>query len=314
MIDSDIINKISKSFAKKIHYSNQESVYAEFKGMNLDEIKSEILSELTIFIYEKIEILEKVANLSAPEQYIEKAFKNYLIDKNRKKDKNFFSYLRKTIIDNFRNADNLFHNDSKFHGIILSYNDIATPPLNFDHTSLKKITYPDNFDFHDENKISKKKNITSLFNCFIKEIKIIYPELENICVKADDFTKWIFLNNTFEISFTEFNEQISPEKTDFDLSAEDKKSAECAANNILKKLDYKEKEALKTYFFKTNKKTLSEKLGYSSQSGVSELIKKTRKKLKTEFSQINYYSDSSEKKREFQKNILIYLNDSFEKE
>ena len=245
MTDSDIINKVSIRIAKKLQYSKQESVYAEFKGMNFDEIKNEILSELTIFLYEKIDILEKVANLAAPEHYIEKAFKNYLIDKDRKKDKNFFSYLRKTIIDNFRNADNLFHNDSKFHGIVLSHINIASPPLNLDDTSLKKITYPDKFDFHDENTVTKKKNIIHLFNCFIKEIKIIYPELENISVKADDFAKWIFLNNTFEISFTEFNEQVSPDKTDSVLSTEDNNNAEYAANIILKKLGYKEKEALK---------------------------------------------------------------------
>ncbi|MGM0608946.1 MAG: hypothetical protein ACQESP_11065 [Candidatus Muiribacteriota bacterium] len=314
MTESDIINKVSISIAKKIQYSKQDSAYAEFKGMDFSDIKSEILSELTIFLYEKSGVLEKVANVAAPEHYIEKAFKNYLIDKNRKKDKNFFSYLRKTTIDNFRNADNFFHKDSKFHGIILSNVNITSPPLNFDDTSLKEITYPDKFDFHDENKVTKKKNIIHLFNCFIKEIKIIYPELENICVKADDFTKWIFLNNTFEISFTEFNEQVSPDKTDSDLSAEDNNNAEYAANNILKKLDYKEKEALKADFFKINKKTLSEKLGYSSQSGVSELIKKTRNKLKTELSQINNYPDSSEKTHEFQKNILIYLKESFEKE
>lgn len=268
-------------------------IFRRFKNMTKAEIISELQSDLAEYLLENKESLsKKLANLPNKEKYLKKAFINHLKDKERTKNNDFFSYLRKKIIDDFKKSDEIVSGIYK-NSVYFSLSKNPTNFLNKNLIDFDDIYYPEENDFRNETLISKKKNLKALFFLFMDEVEKFGHKKKETALKADDFNLWIFSNNMFEPNFVSTDEMINeiPDSNPISVISEDFKNI---SQKILSEFNEKEKKALKCFLFETSKSKLSKELGYSNPSGFSYFLKNTIIKLQINLKKNNITKEDSE--------------------
>ncbi|MDY0362304.1 MAG: hypothetical protein RBR08_12695 [Desulforegulaceae bacterium] len=287
----ELIEKAAIETAKEINANKR--IFRRFKNKKKEEIIAELISDLAEYYLENKDTLSiKLANLPNKEKYLKKAFINHLKDKERTKNNDFFSYLRKKIIDDFKKSDEIVSEIYK-NSVYFSLSKNPTNFLNKNLIDFDDIYYPEENDFRNETLISKKKNLKALFFHFMDEVEKFGHKKKETAVKADDFNLWIFSNNMFEPNFVSTDEMINEIKDSNPVSviSEDFKDI---SQNILCEFDEKEKKVLKCIFFGTSKSKLSKELGYASPSGFTHFKDKIMDKLKITFTKNQITDEDSE--------------------
>ncbi|MCB9481178.1 MAG: hypothetical protein H6680_05095 [Desulfobacteraceae bacterium] len=287
----ELIKQAAIETAKEINENKR--IFRRFKNMTKAEIIAELQSDLAEYYLENKDTLSlKLTKLPNKEKYLKKAFINHLKDKERTKNNDFFSYLRKKIIDDFKKADEII---SEIYNNFV-YFSISKNPTNFLNKNLidfDDIYYPEENDFRNETQISKKKNLKTLFFHFMDEVEKFGHKKQETAVKADDFNLWIFSNNMFEPHFVSTDEMINEIKDSNPISviSEDFKKI---SQKILSEFNEKEQKVLKCLLFGTSKSKLSKELGYSKPSGFTHFKDKTMDKLKIIFTKNQITDEDSE--------------------
>ncbi|MDY0132215.1 MAG: hypothetical protein RBR53_06050 [Desulforegulaceae bacterium] len=297
-----LISKAALSLYKEIN--TNKKIFSRFKGINENRKIMELESDLALFLLEnKQKLSKKLSNLPNKEFYLKKAFINHLKDKERTKDNSFFLYLRKKIIDDFKKSKEIISkNYDSF--IYFSISKSPTVFLNSNTIDFNDVFYPENDEFRIENQIVKQKNLKNLFFHFMNEVEKYGYKKNKTAVNVNDFNAWIFSNNMFENSWVSIDDKNSFIEIHDKNLPDIYDDSELIANQILSEFNEKEQKALSCYLFQTKKADVSRELGYSSQSALTALIKKTLKKLQSIFHKNNFNPNEAEDIINSIKNIL----------